>query len=133
MMKKSLRLPSSLESIPSIEQYVESLKKTYSIDDNTYANILLAVVEASTNAIIHGNKGDECKCILLETKRQDSFVKVSVKDEGCGFDVEQVPDPTLPENLEKLGGRGVFLIKQLADDVDFADNGATVEMVFHLS
>ena len=134
MVKKDrLQLPSSLDSIPKIEQYVESLKADYDIDECVYGNMLLAVVEAATNAIVHGNKGDCFKCIHLESKKERDFLRVSVSDEGCGFDVNEIPNPTLPENLEKDGGRGVFLIQQLADNVDFAKNGATVEMIFYLS
>lgn len=128
----SLRLPSSLDSIPLIEQYVEGLKADFNIDESVYGNMLLAVVEAATNAIVHGNKEDCCKCIRLESVKEKNHLRVSVSDEGCGFDLNEVPDPTLPENLEKFGGRGVFLIQQLADDVDFAKNGATVEMMFFL-
>ena len=57
---------------------------------------------------------------------------MSVKDNGPGFDFMSVPDPTLPENIEKTSGRGLFLIKHLSDELSFANNGATIKMVFNL-
>ncbi|HUH74009.1 MAG TPA: ATP-binding protein [Chitinophagales bacterium] len=131
-MSYIVQIPSSLKYIHVIEEYISTVRSDFQIDDSIYGNIHLAVVEAVTNAIIHGNKSDENKDVYFETKKEDTRIKFIVKDQGKGFDANKIPDPTLPENLEKLSGRGVFLIKNLADEVSFSEDGSTLQMVFHI-
>lgn len=131
--KEEIQIPSSLIHIHVIESYIEKLRWDCDIDDCLYGNIHLAVVEAVTNAIVHGNQGDAEKLITFVAQRVKGELRLCIKDQGKGFDPLDVPDPTLPENKAKMNGRGVFLIKNLADDVDYKDNGRTLEMVFHLS
>jgi len=131
-MQKSIQIPSSLQHIHLIEEYIDTIRSEFQIDDSLYGNIHLAVVEAVTNAIVHGNKQNVEKDIFFCTIKDDKVIRFCVKDQGPGFDVTSIPDPTLPENREKISGRGVFLIRHLADDVTFRDNGATLEMSFHL-
>jgi serine/threonine-protein kinase RsbW len=99
-----------------------------------YGNILISVTEAVNNGILHGNKGDESKMVHVETVVDDKKRRVSfiVKDEGEGFEYNNLPDPTAPENLEKMSGRGIFIIKQLSDLVVFSDEGRCIEMQFSI-
>jgi serine/threonine-protein kinase RsbW len=90
----------------------------------------VAVTEAVNNAIIHGNKCNPDKKVKVYYEVDGDRIMFSVADEGTGFDYYNLPDPTAPENIEKPSGRGVFLMKHLADQVIFADNGKTVEMYF---
>ena len=129
-MSYIVQIPSSLKYIHVIEEYINTVRSDFQIDDCIYGNIHLAVVEAVTNAIIHGNKSDENKDVYFETKKEDTKIEIIVKDQGDGFDAEVIPDPTLPENLEKISGRGVFLIKNLADEVIFSENGTVLQMIF---
>jgi serine/threonine-protein kinase RsbW len=129
-MSYIVQIPSSLKYIHVIEEYIDTVRSDFQIDDSIYGNIHLAVVEAVTNAIIHGNKSDENKDVYFETKKEDTKIKIIVKDQGSGFDANEIPDPTLPENIEKISGRGVFLIKNLADEVTFSDNGTSLQMTF---
>jgi serine/threonine-protein kinase RsbW len=131
-LEKEIRIPSSLQHIHIIESFLEQLRWDFNIDDCQYGNIHLAVVEAVTNAILHGNKGDAKKEITFFWQRVNGNIRFCIKDQGKGFDLNKIPDPTLPENKEKPNGRGVFLIRNLADDVHFKDNGATLEMTFYL-
>lgn len=131
-MRQPILIPSSLKNIHIIEDYIDNVRNDFMIDDSIYGNIHLAVVEAVTNAIIHGNKSDENKEIFFNTEKDDSSITFIVKDQGTGFDDNSIPDPTLPENREKLSGRGVFLIKNLADDVIFTENGTSLHMIFKL-
>jgi serine/threonine-protein kinase RsbW len=133
MTTEIIQIPSSLQHIHVIEDFIDRLRWDFDIDDCLFGNIHLAVVEAVTNAIVHGNKGDVKKQITFEFRRHDGHLLFSIKDQGKGFNLSEVPDPTLAENKERLNGRGVFLIRNLADAVDFKDNGSTLEMVFHLS
>lgn len=131
-MSYIVQIPSSLKYIHVIEEYIDTVRNDFQIDDSIYGNIHLAVVEAVTNAIVHGNKLDENKDVYFETKKEDTKIKFIVKDEGKGFDSNKISDPTLPENREKISGRGVFLIKNLADEVTFSEDGSTLQMVFHI-
>ena len=69
---------------------------------------------------------------VLLSEAEDA-IALQVRDEGGGFDFRSLPDPTAAENLTRIGGRGVFLMHQLSDSVDFQDNGSTVEMRFSLN
>jgi serine/threonine-protein kinase RsbW len=127
----TLQLPSKVESITSIENFVDTLKDEYNIGDDTYANMLTCLSEATINAIVHGNKQDENKKVYINLEVQSGKrLQFTVADEGEGFDYNQLPDPTAPENLENLTGRGVFIIKHLADQCIFNLKGNEVELHF---
>ena len=83
----------------------------------------LALEEGLANAIKHGNKMDPDKQVTVECFLNEDVVRVVIKDEGEGFDIDDVPDPTLPENLDKPSGRGVMLMKAFMDDVIYNDSG----------
>ena len=127
-----VKIPSRLEDISVVESTVEDLKSKLHIEDAMYGNVMLAVVEAVTNAIQHGNRYSPEKEVTFETHRSTHNLRFTITDEGEGFDPTCVPDPTLPENIEKPCGRGVFLIKNLADDVAFQDDGRTIELTFNI-
>ncbi len=127
-----LKIPSNLEEIAKVENMLESLKVQYAISDELYANILLAAVEAVTNAIEHGNNLDIQKFVSIELVKTEATIQLKISDEGGGFNPYTLADPTSEEFLEKPGGRGVFLIQQLADEVLFKKDGSAVEMVFIL-
>ncbi len=129
---EQLSLKSELDSICVLEKSIEKIRDAYCISDNRYGDIMLAVVEAVTNAIVHGNGEDISKWVKVETYKSKDKLRFTIIDEGPGFDAELVPDPTLPHNIEKMNGRGVFLIKQLADEVSFLEKGTKVELGFYL-
>ncbi|MCW3070426.1 MAG: ATP-binding protein [Bacteroidetes bacterium] len=130
---QQLVLESSLESIEAVETLISKMKEQHSIPEESYNGIWIALNEALTNAIKHGNKYDPAKkvCLSVETKG-NRYICFTVKDEGSGFDPSNVPDPTSPGCLEEPNGRGVFLINRLADTVKFSDNGTMLEMCFDL-
>jgi len=127
-----LRLSSDPRNVSRIENFVERVAQKYKIAPDLYGNILISLTEAVNNAIIHGNENDESKTVEVNLKEDFDGIAFQVRDEGRGFDFENLPDPTSPENLTRIGGRGVFLMHQLSDRVDFQDNGSTVEMRFAL-
>jgi len=127
-----LELPSKPGSISMIESWVMRLVERYRISPDVHGNILVSVTEAVNNAIIHGNNSDESKTVHVYLKKQNNQLAVRVSDQGCGFDHCKVPDPTAPENIMNCGGRGVFLMKRLCDDINFQDEGRTVEMYFKI-
>lgn len=127
-----LKLSSNTRNIALVEAFIEQAVDQYKIGPDIYGNILITLTEAVNNAIIHGNSNDESKTVKIKLQRNDNYLAVSVSDEGGGFDYQDVPDPTAPENLLQVGGRGVFLMRQLSDGIHFHNNGATVEMRFNL-
>lgn len=129
----SLQIPSLPENIRIVESFIDNVKEQYDINDDIYGNILIAITEAVNNAIIHGNQSNPKKNVELTMQLLDESIRFVVKDEGTGFDYHHIPDPVAPENLDKIGGRGIFLIKHLADEVHFKDNGREIEMIFYVS
>ncbi len=130
MEKQSLNFDSRADNVVLAEKLVDDVCKKFSVDEDYYGNILIAVTEAVNNAINHGNRQNPDKKVHLDFIERGDRLSFSVQDEGEGFDHEALPDPTDPENLEKISGRGVFLMKHLADEVEFSENGTKVEMIF---
>lgn len=129
----SIQVPSIIENIRMIESFIDNAKERFQLDDDIYGNIMIAVTEAVNNAIKHGNSGDKSKNVSLSLFLNESMIKFIVKDEGRGFNYENLPDPTSPENLEKIGGRGIFLMKHLSDEVQFREQGRVVELSFYMN
>ena len=126
-MIKSIKLKTHIDSLFQVEKLVEEIKNEGIITDDSYGNVMVCVSEAVNNSIFHGNKEDASKSIYLSVEYDKDKLIFDVKDEGEGFDFEHIPDPTLPENIEKLNGRGVFLIKSLADEVEFLNKGTEIK------
>lgn len=127
-----LKLRSNPNSISEVESIVEQLLDRYKIDRDLYPNILISLTEAVSNAINHGNCRDSSKYVHIESNKEGNELKLRVRDEGSGFDYSHVPDPTIPANIHRLGGRGVFLIRELCHHVKYVDEGRTVEMCFKI-
>lgn len=132
MTLSELILKSDPKKISEVEIFVKKIAASFEINEDIYPNILISVTEAVNNAIIHGNQKDLDKKVTILLKKSETALTIIVSDEGPGFDPESIPDPTLDENIDKLGGRGVFLIYQLSDLVTFQNEGRTVEMKFYL-
>lgn len=130
---RNLEFESKLNNINQIEQLIDEVCERLSINEDYYGNMLIALTEAVNNAIVHGNKQDPTKHVKLFYETKNNEVFFTVQDQGFGFDLANVPDPTKPENLHKLSGRGVFLMKNLADEVVFEENGAKVKLKFTIS
>lgn len=123
---------SKSENIVFVEKLIEDICSEYKISEDHYGNILVALTEAVNNAIYHGNKSNPDKNIKICFENHNDSISFKVKDEGEGFNFEEIPDPTDPENIEKPNGRGIFLMRHLADKVDFHENGRTVELKFKI-
>ena len=129
----SIEIPSLAENIRIIESFIDNAKEKYELDDDIYGNIMIAVTEAVNNAIKHGNKDNSSKNVLISLSLDEGMIKFKIQDEGNGFDFHELPDPTAPENIAKPGGRGIFLMKHLSDEVDFKENGKVVELSFYVN
>jgi serine/threonine-protein kinase RsbW len=133
MKQVKIQVPSLVENIRVVESFIDNSKETFHIEDDIYGNIMVAVTEAVNNAIRHGNKFDKDKNVYLSLYVNNDRVKFEVEDEGEGFDFDNLLDPTAPENLENPGGRGIFLIRHLADEVEFNKEGRNVQLTFLLT
>lgn len=133
MKKIRIEIPSLSENIRMIESFIDNAREKYHLNDDIYGNIMIAVTEAVNNAIKHGNQNNSRKNVSLALALEEGVIKFRVEDEGNGFDYEHLPDPTSPENLEKPGGRGIFLMKHLADEVAFGEKGKVVELSFYMN
>ena len=125
-----ISIGSNPDNIIEVESFIEQIRETVSIGDDVYGNIMISLTEAVNNAIIHGNENDAAKLVEISAKKEGDVLSFTVSDQGKGFDFDHLPDPTDPENLEKLTGRGVFLMQQLSDKLKFSNGGSTVEMQF---
>lgn len=134
ILKPSIVLESTQESINKVTAFIDEI---YSVQSDklkdAYGNIIIAMTEAVNNAITHGNQNIPEKKVAVGYKQTDKSISFTVEDEGNGFDYENVPDPTDPANLEKLNGRGIFLMTNLADDVKFHEQGKRIELIFNLA
>ena len=129
----NIDIPSLPENIRIVESFIDNVKDKYSLNDDVYGNVMIAVTESVTNAISHGNKSEKNKSVSLTMHLDENAIKFTILDQGDGFDFDNLQDPTSPENLEKPGGRGIFLMKNLCDEVNFTTKGNSVELIFYLS
>jgi serine/threonine-protein kinase RsbW len=133
MKSIKISIPSLIENITIVESFIDNAKDKFQINDDIYGNIMISVTECVSNAIIHGNQEDKRKFVKLELLFLDDQIKFIIRDEGEGFDYNQLSDPTSPENLEKSGGRGVFIMKHLCDEVAFEQDGKKVTLTFYMN
>jgi serine/threonine-protein kinase RsbW len=127
-----IRFNSSPRNVSRIEPYIDKIVDRFKVSPESYGNILISLTEAVTNAMRHGNRNDENKLVRVDCRKQQDTICFEVSDEGKGFDYNNLPDPTHPDNICKCGGRGVFLMRELADDIEFHDNGSTIKMHFRI-
>lgn len=132
MKSIKISIPSLIENIKIIESFIDNARENFEINDDIYGNIMISVTECISNAIIHGNQSDKNKLVHLELRLEDDQLKFTIEDEGKGFELETLPDPTAPENIEKPGGRGIFLIKHLSDEVKFEEGGKKTVLSFYM-
>lgn len=127
---KNLRIRSNMKNLRIIENAVDEITNTLGVTQDNYGKILVAILEAVNNAITHGNKSDDEKYVDVSITVEKNEMVVTVTDEGSGFNPSDIPDPTRPENIEELSGRGVFLMTKLADSIFFNETGNSVTMKF---
>ena len=131
-MEGSVKIPSDMSNIYRAEQLVDLISVKLEIADELYGNILVCVVEAVSNAIQHGNDNDVTKIVCLKYSYKNNKLTFTISDEGNGFDLDKVPDPTLPENVENIKGRGIFLINHLSDELKFENGGSVINIGFNI-
>jgi serine/threonine-protein kinase RsbW len=131
---KELKISSSNESLGEVEKFVDEICEAYCITNSYYGNILMAILEAAKNAIVHGNKNKPEKTVKICFKSIPDGLCFKITDQGNGFDFRNIKDPIEAEDslLENMG-KGIFLIRSLADHVSYNSKGNVVEIVFNIS
>jgi serine/threonine-protein kinase RsbW len=128
----ALELPSDLRLIDTAITYLVTRCREYHFAGSRLTlNFRVGVAEALANAMIYGNGSDPSKRVRVEVELDPERINIRVVDEGKGFDPTDVPDPTLPEHLEATGGRGLFLIRSLMDEVDFNECGNCIRLTLY--
>jgi len=130
MATTALDIPSCPTKITELEGFLTKILDDLKIKTDRYPEMLISLTEAVNNAIIHGNKLDTSKKVRINCKDVQKHLCFSISDEGKGFNVKEVPDPTSEEYIDCCGGRGVFIMSNLADRIQYKNNGSTVEMYF---
>lgn len=129
----NVEIESDPNNLITVEEFVNYFCKDNNLTDDQLANVLLAVTEATTNAIIHANKCDQSKMVTIDVKVNETKLVVRVKDEGEGFDPADIPDPTEPENLLNESGRGVYLMRVYMDNVEYNRTPSGMETILTLN
>ena len=132
MNRLAVIITSELNNINKVEDFIERTIKEFKLSENLRGKITLAVIEAVNNSILYGNKQNPQKLVKLTDFKGHQRVIFTVEDGGEGFDFNNIPDPTTPENLIKVTGRGLFLMKKLTNELLFVQNGSKVIMTFSI-
>ncbi len=127
---EEMGVPSDFDHLANVEGLIDRVCNTVGVSEDNYGNVLIAVTEAFNNAVTHGNNGDSSKEVFVKVAKNDEEVCFVIQDQGVGFDFNNVLDPTSPENIEKENGRGIYLMRHLADEVMFENEGREVAIYF---
>ena len=122
---REIELPSRLESVDEAATIADEFAKGRGFGDEVTFAVDLAIRESVANAVKHGNKFDESKKVGITLSDTSNGLEIVVRDQGSGFSVEDIPDPTDPENLLKANGRGILFMRTFMDEVEWsnAENG----------
>jgi serine/threonine-protein kinase RsbW len=132
-LKNRISIPSDFSYLRDVENFILGILEDVHASDFISGYINLCVSESVNNAIYHGNKQDLNKHVTIFAEYKDDYLLVEIADEGTGFNYEDLPDPTLAENLRKEGGRGLFIIKNLVDQISFKNNGSIIQLKFKIN
>jgi len=132
--KVSYTLDSTLETVENAEQTASQLATDAGFDEDEVMRIAMAVREAAVNAVLHGNCYDPQKKVTLNFEMTSDDLVITIRDQGCGLDVNKIPDPLAPDNLLKSSGRGIFLIRSFMDEVHIhpSQTGTEIKLVKHV-
>ena len=125
-------MKSDPKNIHRVEEFLLKMNSSLNIDDEKFGSLLVVVTEAVNNAIIHGNKRNPSKKVVVTCTHRGNVLVIKVKDEGKGFNPETIPNPIHEDNLLRETGRGVFLMRELMEKVNYNTNGNEVTMTMKI-
>jgi serine/threonine-protein kinase RsbW len=130
--KRQISIPTDTLKLYRVESFVKDMFNELGIREELFGKVLICVNEAVLNSIQHGNKYDENKKIFIHSYKTGKYLFFRIIDEGEGFDYNDLPDPTTKENINKETGRGIFIIKNISDEIDFREKGKIIEFKIKL-
>jgi serine/threonine-protein kinase RsbW len=129
-MRIEFEIESVISSLRIVENTIDEITGKIGISQDNYGKILVSTLEAVNNAIVHGNRSDPAKIVKIGINYTRNNLKIIISDQGNGFKPDNLPDPTRPDNIESINGRGVFLMSRLADEIAYNKKGNTVTLSF---
>ena len=132
-MERTLVISSSLGNNSKVLSFLEEIFADSNLDRSYFNPVFLGLSEALNNSIVHGNKLNASKKISIKVICLKKELLIEVTDEGEGFLFDSVQDPTCIENLKNENGRGIFLIRHFADELDYLDGGRKVRIKYNLN
>jgi serine/threonine-protein kinase RsbW len=129
-MENCLKIESTINNICEIENFLNSIFHSYNINSKLYHNIYLSLNEAVNNAIKHGNNYDKSKYVMIYFSVSSDYYEFIIEDEGNGFIIENVKDPTKIQNIKNESGRGLFIMKKYSDLFEILDSGNKIKLNF---
>ena len=124
---KILVIKSDVKELTKVEDFVINIFIEYKLDKKYFNKTYLCISEAVVNSIRHGNKNDFKKQVLIVADCIETEIIIQIEDEGEGFDIKNVKNPTLKENVNKESGRGIFIIKNLSHGIEYNEKGNRVQ------
>jgi len=131
-LERDLVISSQLSNITKVRVFLEEVYKETSLSMSSFNHVFLGISEAVNNSILHGNKLNCDKNVFIRLNLFGNQLHIEVEDEGDGFCETVLFDPTIPENIKCEHGRGIFIIRQIAEELVFKDNGRKVFIIFTL-
>ena len=125
----STEIASVKKNYKLVENLLREANKEFCCPEERFRNLLIAVSELVINAIVHGNKEKADKKVKVKVEYDDKLMRIKILDEGNGFKFGDEADPTIPENILKVSGRGIFIVKSLIDEVDYKNTGKGSEFI----
>ncbi len=123
-----ITVPSDHEYLSTVDEFIEGILRDWGTDESVIADIAISVSELVNNAIVHGNDEVPDQTVVVEIGRDNGNAQITVRDQGTGFNPKEIDDPLADENLLKEVGRGIFIVRNLMDNVDIqaSDNGTSI-------
>lgn len=128
-----LEIESDPKQLITVEEFINYAARELNVDEEKLRGILISVTEATTNAIIHGNKNDKNKTVNIDVDKIGNELIIKIKDQGKGFNPEEIPDPTTPDNLLKDSGRGLYLMKYFCKQIKYNPQADGLETILTIS
>jgi len=125
-LERDLVISSQLKNIHQVRSFLDEIFEESCLNRNYFNRVFLGICEAVNNSIVHGNCLDNDKRVFIRVVFEDNKLQIEVKDEGVGFTVEGLPNPIEDKNLKKENGRGIFILQNIADEVEYCEGGSKV-------